>query len=136
MRSRDKLIVAIIVVLFCVVSIIGSLTPKSEMEKRIEQLQDHDYMVTKGNWEAILELYTYPRGSVDDFGYEYVYASYEDWDKFEEMSENVYALCVNGGIGQFFKVWYDESDNKIFFLAPEGVIPEDTNYIVYYKTKN
>jgi len=134
---KRKVIIGVLLA-FIVLVAIGSLLPTSEMEKRIEQLQDHNYIVTKGDWQAILAKYIYPSGSVDDFDYGFEYASYDSlgWDKFEEASENVYDLCVSQGIGQFFKVWYDESNNKIFFLAPEGVLPEDTNYIVFYTTKN
>lgn len=144
MEKKQKIIVAILAVILSVIGIVGLLTstleitPNSEMETRIEQLQDHRYTVTKGDWNDILARYIYPSGTVDDFGYGFEYVSYDTlgWDKFEEMSENVYTLCVNQGVGQFFKVWYDESYNKIFFLAPEGVLPEETNYIVYYTTKN
>ena len=135
MTSKRKVVIGVLLA-FIVLGAIGSLLPTSEMEKRVEQLQDHDYWVTKGDWDAILGLYTYPEGSVDDFGCEYVYASYDDWDKFEEMSETIYALCVDIGVGSVFKVWYDEGRNRIFFLAPASIVPDETNYIVFYTTKN
>ena len=136
--GRLKKVGIVVGVVFVVLFLIGSFLPTSEMDKCIEQLQTHEYTVKKGDWQAILSKYIYPSGTVDDFGYGFEYASYDTlgWDQFEEATENIYGLCVDQGIGQFFKVWYDESYNKIFFLAPEGVLPEETNYIVYYTTKD
>lgn len=136
MTLKRKVIIGAIVALI-VLGAIGSLLPTSEMDERIEDLEDLGYNVEEGGWNKLLSAY--PEGGVDEFGYTNRYIAAGRWNKFLEQLNNEYILCKNVGIEDALLVYYDDDEGMIFFMVPGSLlkpyVPDiDYTMFVYYET--
>jgi len=136
MGMKKKLGIGIGIVLV-ILFLIGLFIPKSEMDERIEELEDLGYNIEEGSWNNLLSVY--PEGGIDDFGFINRYVAAGRWDKFLEQLNSDYVLCKTIGIEDALSVYYDDDEGMIFFIVPGSLLKpydSDVDYtmFIYYET--